>query len=91
MFSVYDQAPGADDETILQRAVSEDRILITCDKDFGELVFRDNLPHRGIILLRVANQEPANLIAALDRLLHGYADQMAGRFTVVTEAGVRMV
>ena len=45
VFSVYDDAQGADDESILRLACSEDRIVITCDKDFGELVFRDELPH----------------------------------------------
>ena len=35
-FSVYDEARGLDDERIIQKALAEDRILITNDKDFGE-------------------------------------------------------
>jgi predicted nuclease of predicted toxin-antitoxin system len=63
VFSVYDDAQGADDESILRLACSEDRIVITCDKDFGELVFRDELPHEGVVLLRATNPDPPSLIA----------------------------
>ncbi len=47
VFSVYEQSRGADDGNILQRAVAESRILITNDKDFGELIYRGKKPHRG--------------------------------------------
>jgi predicted nuclease of predicted toxin-antitoxin system len=40
VFSVFDEARGASDGAILQRAFAEDRILITNDKDFGEKVYR---------------------------------------------------
>src|SRR5262249_24084702 len=80
VFAVYDQARGAEGDAILQRACAEDRILVTCDKDFGELVFREKRLHRGVILLRLENPNPVNRIAALQRLLAAYADQLAGSF-----------
>jgi len=91
VFSVYEQARGIDDETVLRRAVGEDRILITVDKDFGELIFRGRLPHKGVLLLRLANQSPANHIAALQRVLAGHAAQLPGRFVVATESAIRVV
>jgi predicted nuclease of predicted toxin-antitoxin system len=36
IYSVYNQSPGISDDDILKKAVKEHRILITCDKDFGE-------------------------------------------------------
>ena len=45
VFSVYDEARGIDDGTILDKAFSENWILITNDRDFGERVFRERHPH----------------------------------------------
>src|SRR6266545_7350801 len=48
-------APGSADSEVLRRAASEERIVVTFDKDFGELAFRFRLPATsGIVLLRVA-------------------------------------
>ncbi len=90
VFSVYDQARGLDDQAVLRRAAAEGRILITNDKDFGELIFRENRPHRGVILLRLEDERVAQKIAVLTRLLAQYADQLSGNFVVVTETSVRM-
>ena len=47
-------SPGSRDKEILARAVTEKRILLTFDKDFGELAFRSNLPAScGVVLFRV--------------------------------------
>ncbi|MBD1846942.1 DUF5615 family PIN-like protein [Cyanobacteria bacterium FACHB-63] len=47
-------APGISDPEVLSRAQAEERILLTFDKDFGELAFRSQLPAAsGIILFRV--------------------------------------
>lgn len=51
--------PGATDTTLLRRAESDERILLTLDKDFGELAFHAQLPVScGIILLRVTASSP---------------------------------
>ncbi len=53
VFSVYDEGRGLDDETIIQKALAENWILITNDKDFGEKIYREGRSHRGVILLRL--------------------------------------
>ena len=50
VFSVYDETPGLDDESIIEKAYRGNYILITNDKDFGELVFRMRKPHKGVVL-----------------------------------------
>jgi predicted nuclease of predicted toxin-antitoxin system len=90
VFSVYDQARGLDDQIILRRAVAEDRVLITNHKDFGELIFRENRPHRGVVLLRLEDERAARKIEVRKRLLGQYADRLANSFVVVTEASVRI-
>ena len=59
VFSVYDEARGLDDETILKKTFEENWILITNDKDFGEKIYREGYPHRGVILLRHDNERAA--------------------------------
>ncbi len=89
VFSVYDQARGMDDDDIIQKAFEENWILITNDKDFGEKVYRDRRPHRGVILLRLDDERVASKIDTLRRLLRDYADRLADHFVVVTETTVR--
>jgi predicted nuclease of predicted toxin-antitoxin system len=90
VFSVYDDARSAEDDWILQKALDEERVLVTCDKDFGELVYRDGLAHKGIILLRTVAQDPTHLITLLERVLANYSDQIEDNFIVVTESKVRV-
>lgn len=54
--SVLEYDPNASDDAILARAVREGRTVITYDKDFGELVFREGKPHCGVILLRTQEE-----------------------------------
>ena len=56
VFSVYDEARGMHDDEIIKKAANEDWILVTNDKDFGEEVYRQQRPHRGVVLLRLANE-----------------------------------
>jgi predicted nuclease of predicted toxin-antitoxin system len=89
--SIYEESRGLDDEGVLQKAFAEDRILITNDKDFGEMVFREGRAHKGIILLRLEDERVANKIKVLKHLLEQYADQLANNFVVATETTVRIV
>lgn len=89
VFSVYDKARGTDDETILQKAYSENWILITNDKDFGEKVYRERFPHHGIVFLRLSDERTKMKIEVLRLLLENYAEKLPDQFVVVTETQVR--
>ena len=52
---VYDECRGMEDTDILEKAFRENYILITNDKDFGTLIFKQQLQHHGIILLRLSS------------------------------------
>ena len=56
VFSVYEQARGIDDDDLVEKANAENRILISNDKDFGEKIYRDNKPYKGVILLRLDDE-----------------------------------
>src|SRR5258706_16379555 len=67
---------GALDPKILQLSISEDRILITNDKDFGELIFRDGFSHNGVILLRLLDERSHNKVRCLKYLLGELSDEL---------------
>ena len=89
VFSVFDETPGADDDFLIRKAFSENWVLVTNDKDFGEKVFRERRPHRGVVFLRLDDERAANKINVLGRLLDGYGNRIVGCFVVVTETQVR--
>ncbi len=77
------------DREILAIAHREGRIVLTNDKDFGDLVFRDRLPHAGVILFRLGYVPLPVRIAHLERVLTEHADRL-DRFIVVTPRGIRV-
>jgi predicted nuclease of predicted toxin-antitoxin system len=86
---IREVAPGAPDEAVLLRARSEDRVLLTFDKDFGEIAFRVGLPPTsGAILLRIS-------LPAGDAVATTVADALdahpgwKGAFSVVEDSRVR--
>ena len=89
VFSVYEEARGMDDDDIVHKAYTEHWIVVTNDKDFGEKVFRERRPHRGVVLLRLEDERAPKKIGALSRLLAHYGDRLADQFVVVTETTVR--
>ncbi len=80
VFSVFDEARGLGDDKILAKSYAEGWILITNDKDFGEMVYRKNYPHCGIIFLRLNSQRAVVKIEALKRLLATYTETATGLF-----------
>ena len=89
IFSVHDLAPRMSDVDILARAVTETRIVITNDKDFGERIFRDGLSHCGVIFLRLQDERPPSKIRVLDQLLLAHAAALPNQFVVCTETLAR--
>jgi len=89
VFSVYEEARGIDDDTILHKSNSENRILLTADKDFGEKIYRERRPHCGVVLLRLSDERAKSKISVVARLLQSYSDHLPNRYVVVTEERVR--
>lgn len=83
-------APGCSDAEILGRAQREERIVVTFDKDFGELAFRFGLPaSSGVVLFRIAVSSSSHVARMAVAALESRAD-WAGHFAVVEERRIRM-
>ncbi len=87
---VRTDAPGSRDMEILERAQREDRIVLTFDKDFGELAFRSGRPAlSGIILFRISTPSAAHVARVAVTVLASRTD-WAGYFAVVEDHRIRM-
>jgi predicted nuclease of predicted toxin-antitoxin system len=72
----HDYPHALADQEILGIAVAELRIVLTNDKDFGDLIFRDRLRHAGVILFRLGYVPLDVRIAYTERVLTDYADRL---------------
>ncbi len=87
---VRTDSPGISDVEVLERAQRENRIVVTFDKDFGELAFRLKLPAlSGIILFRISMRSSAYVARATVAALESRND-WADHFAVVEEHRIRL-
>src|SRR5262245_14766717 len=84
LFATEAQA-GAPDTDWAVRAEREKRILLTADKDFGELVFRDGLASHGLVLLRLDEVTAPEILARLQMVWSVVEANPSGQFIVITE------
>lgn len=87
---VAEMEPGTPDEVVLDRANREDAVLLTADKDFGELVFRQRRVSSGVALIRLAGLSPERKATIVGEAVRRYGERMYGAFTVITPGGVRV-
>jgi predicted nuclease of predicted toxin-antitoxin system len=78
-----------EDEKILKVAHQQNRILITNDKDFGNLVFHQRLASHGVILFRLFREDKQKFVAILEILLEKYAHKLEDNFIIVSEDYIR--
>ena len=82
--------PNAADEDILQQAHQEQWVVITYDKDFGELVFKHEAGHFGVILLRTRNEAYSTQLNILKEFFSRHAvTEIQEHFWVLTESVAR--
>jgi predicted nuclease of predicted toxin-antitoxin system len=78
------------DDDVLAIARQEQRILVVVDRDFGELIFNQTLPHAGVLFFRLPGAQLQTKIEHLDQALQQYADYLAaGEFVVVAPGNIR--
>lgn len=83
-------APGLSDVEVLEIAQKENRILITFDKDFGELAFRLGLPAQcGVVLFRIS-MPSSRYIARMVIIALESRNDWIGHFTVIEDDRIRM-
>jgi predicted nuclease of predicted toxin-antitoxin system len=90
VWSIAEQESGIADELILEQARVRMAILITGDKDFGELVFRMLRVSHGVVLIRLPGLSPTTRADRVVAVIADLADRIVGSFTVIDSTGVRV-
>ena len=88
--SVRNINPRMKDAEILGIAVQEKRIVLTMDKDFGELVYNCGQNHAGVLLLRLEDENASEKIKTLAYILDNYASQLQDHFCVFSNNRFRI-
>ena len=87
---IGDDFAGIQDQAVLAKAKREGRVLVTKDKDFGELAFKNGETHDGIILLRLDDEGAANTIHVLEGVLARIANRKPPFFVVASDSEFRI-
>ncbi len=89
--SITSVQPGLKDEEIGRISEREKVVIITFDKDFGEIVFRKSLKPFGVILLRIPPKSVDYIFEFLKWLLIESKIEFEGKLVVVRENKIREV
>ena len=81
---------GATDKEVLEKCLEYDCILVTKDKDFGELVIRNNLSSKGVILIRIENLSIKENCLLVASFIKKYSEELSNSFTVIQEDKIRI-
>jgi len=88
--AVIEDSPGAKDVAVLARAAREERIILTFDRDYGELIYRRRaLAPMGVVYFRFDPLTPEEPAERLLRLLTVSVLLLESKFTVVERGQVR--
>ena len=88
--AVSEQFPRAEDPDVIQVALAEQRIVLTEDRDFGQLVYASGQQSAGVIFIRFPAKARRTLPSAITKLIRDVGDRLMGAFVVVRPGGVRV-
>lgn len=87
---VAEKYQGYLDSDILSIATTENRILLTSDNDFGEMVFRRGELSVGVVLMRFTSEDAKQKIKGLEHLFKYHVEKLYHHFTVINESQIRI-
>jgi predicted nuclease of predicted toxin-antitoxin system len=88
--SVRDIDSRAKDQDILETAVRESRMVITMDKDFGELVYNSGLAHSGVLILRLEDATGQEKVDVIKAIISEFSTSIENRFCVYQNGRLRI-
>lgn len=90
VLSIADLDPGIADNAVLRLADQNSALLLTADKDFGELVFRMGNIHTGVVLTRLAGLSPETKARIVSAAFADHGNELPYAFSVVSSGRIRI-
>jgi len=87
---VVEMGPGISDDKVLEIANRTGSILLTTDKDFGEMVFLQQRVTKGVVLVRLAGISTKDKAAIVAEALKDHIDELSQAFTVIVPGTIRI-
>lgn len=88
--AIADSSAGASDVQVLQLAVAQGRVLLTFDRHFGELVFRNQIKPPGLVYVRIRTSSAAALYRRFQSLWPTIESRILGRFVIMSAHRIRL-
>ena len=90
VLSIAEKNFGIKDEEVLTIAVKNQSLLITEDKDFGELTYRLKMEHKGILLIRLGDLPRLERIEIAAQIIEKHLGDFCNNFSVLDIRGIRI-
>ncbi len=87
---IAELAPGINDDEVLEAANQHDALLLTADKDFGELVFRLGRLTKGVVLLRLSGMAAKQKVVRVSTAIIEHEAELTDAFSVVSPGMIRI-
>ena len=87
---VAELAPSTSDEEVLRLANDHGALLVTADKDFGELIYRHGRVHAGVVLVRLAGLANETKAGIVSEVFVSRGADLQGAFSVISPGIVRI-
>ena len=88
--AIIEIGPSIDDDEVLEIAIEKDVILLTEDKDFGELTYRLKKPNRGILLIRLSGLTIEKKVEMVLETLDKHMEELKNHFSVLSVNKLRI-
>lgn len=88
--AVIEMSAGISDDEILRQANEQGLLLLTGDKDFGEMVYRDKRYAYGIVLIRLAGLKNDEKTEIVSNVIRDHAGELENAFTVISHRNLRI-
>ena len=90
VYYIAESSPSITDAAVLEYANSHDMVVITSDKDFGEMLYRKRKISCGLLLVRSRVETAESKVGLVRAVLEKAEDKLKGHFVVVSEKGLRI-
>ncbi len=90
VISILEEFQGITDVEVIAIAVKHKALILTEDKDFGELTYRLNFSHYGVFLIRIIDMDRSERIKLVINTFIAHLDKFENKFTVLNKNGIRI-